>query len=310
MGKKRRGSNASVSVVTVTYRTGIILSDCLAALLDHGEIVEIIVVDNGNPPDTTDLLDRLAEANPTVRLIRPGRNIGFAAGCNSGAAKATGRYLAFVNPDLIVPPGSFDRILAAFAGNGNAWLCGGRLLNMDGSEQRGGRREVLTPWRAFVELTRLDRLAPAHPHFRRLHLMDGRPPHEVTAVPIISGAFMVMPRSRFTALGGMDEHMFLHMEDVDLCLRVLLQGGTVLYCGDTPVYHQRGTSTVTRGFVEWHKTRSTIHYFFKHFRAAYPGWSLYLISGLLLLRWGLVTAAAVPSDLAGLMRRARAAKAR
>lgn len=292
-----------ISVITVTYRTGPILGDCLAALRGHSEVAEIIVIDNGNPPEASVLLDRLA-ADGVIRLIRPGRNIGFAAGCNLGAAQAVGTHLAFVNPDLIVPPGSFARILPILAENGEIWLCGARLLNMDGTEQRGGRREILTPWRALVEVLRLDRLAPEHPHFRRLHLQDERPVTEVTAVPTISGAFMVMARERFTALGGFDEGMFLHIEDVDLCLRVLLAGGTVVYCGDVPVNHRRSTSDVTRCFIEWHKSRSTIRYFFKHFRTSYPLWSLMMIAALLWLRFCVAAIRALPADAMRLARRA------
>ena len=44
-------------------------------------------------------------------------------------------------------------------------------------------------------------------------------PAGIVEVPAISGAFMVMARDRYLALGGMDEAMFLHIEDVDLCLR-------------------------------------------------------------------------------------------
>ena len=107
------------------------------------------------------------------------------------------------------------------------------------------------------------------------------------------------------ALGGMDEGMFLHIEDVDLCLRVLKQGGRILYCADAPVFHHQGTSDAARCVVEWHKTRSTVRYFFKHFRGPYPAWSLAVVSALLWLRWLGVVVVAAPGDLAHLPRRTR-----
>jgi len=293
---------AEISVGVVSYRTGTILAECLAALTAAPEVGEILVVDNGNPPVATALLDRLAQAEPRLTVIRPGRNLGFAAACNRIAAQARGRLLVLVNPDLIVPAGTFAGLRASLD-DGTVWLCGARLLNPDGSEQRGGRREVLTPWRALVELLRLDRLAPAHPHFRRLHLIDQTPPAGTVEVPVISGALMAIRRDRYLALGGMDERMFLHLEDIDLCLRVLAAGGRVLYCGDLPVYHQRGSSDVARVFVEWHKTRSSIYYFRKHFTTTYPGWSLHLLAALLLARFALVAAGALPADLARWWRR-------
>lgn len=291
------------TVGVVSYRTGPVLDSCLAALRTAAGVTEILVVDNGNPPGAAARLDRLAAAEPRLRLIRPGRNLGFAAGCNLIAAQARGRLLALVNPDLIVPATTFERLRACLDADPAVWLCGARLLNPDGSEQRGGRREVLTPWRALVETLRLDRLAPHHPHFRRLHRLDGAPPETSVAVPVISGALMAIRRDRFLALGGMDEAMFLHLEDVDFCLRVLSAGGQVLYCGGVPVHHHRSSSDVARWFVEWHKTRSSIRYFHKHFSATYPGWSLRLIALLLLGRFVLVAGRALPADLGRWLRR-------
>jgi GT2 family glycosyltransferase len=292
-----------LGVVVVTFHTGPALADCLPPLLNDPCVAEVVLVDNGNPPAMREWLKGLAAVEPRLRLIEPGRNLGFAAGCNLGAQLCGGTVLAFVNPDLRVPPGTFAHLGRLLADRPDAWLLGGRLLNMDGTEQRGGRREVLTPWRAAVEVLRLDRLAPDHPHFRRLHLLDQPAPAVTTAVPVVSGAFMVMPRDRFEALGGFDDEMFLHMEDVDLCLRVLNHGGMVLYCGDVPVYHQQGSSDAAQWWVEWHKTRGTIRYFTKHFSSTYPRWGLKLIAAMLWGRLLLVGLRHLPSDMARLWRR-------
>lgn len=287
----------AVSAIVVTYRTGPILRDCLMALRGEPDLAEIIVVDNGNPAADRDWLDRTKEEDPRVTLVRPGRNLGFSAACNRAAALAHGDMLAFVNPDLIVPLGTFAKLLPLFSEPSDIWICGGRLMNPNGSEQRGSRRETLTPWRAFVELMRLDRLAPSHPYFRRFHLMDEPPLAEIVEVPAISGAFMMMPRDRFSALGGFDEMMFLHAEDLDLCLRTLLAGGRILYHHGIELHHQRSTSDVPAFFVEWHKTRSVCHYFRKHFQHTYPAWCLSAISTLLWFRFVLAILPRLPADL-------------
>src|SRR5205823_14127777 len=123
-----------------------------------------------------------------------------------------------------------------------AWLVGGRLQHPDGREQKGGRREFLTPWRAFVETTRLDRLFPDHPYFKRLHLFDEPRVAAPVQVPVVSGAFMMMRRSLYRHLGGMDDAYFMHFDDIDLCLRVHRQGGEVWYAGNVPITHHGGTS--------------------------------------------------------------------
>jgi GT2 family glycosyltransferase len=286
----------TISAVVVTYRTGPVLPACLRAILQNKRIVELIIVDNGNDAVGREFLDEFAAASPAVHLLRPGKNLGFAKGCNLGASQAAGDYVAIVNPDLMVPPDTFDKIVLAFHTYSNTWLCGAQLLNMDGTEQRGGRRDVLTPWRVLIESLRLDRLFPRHPHFRRLNMHQNPPPMAVVEVPTISGALMVLPRLRWLQLGGMDENIFLHLEDTDLCLRILKSGGRILYCGDTPVYHHLGTSDVPRIFIEWHKVRSAGYYFRKHFSTTYPRWALFVVSLALWGRFGAIALRALGKD--------------
>ncbi|MGE5516389.1 MAG: glycosyltransferase family 2 protein [Bacteroidota bacterium] len=291
------------SAVVVTYWTGPSLAECLQALLPQAGLLELIIVDNGNDGDTRNWLQDMASRDPRVRLIRPGRNIGFAAGCNLGAAAARGHYVAFVNPDLVLPPGTLERVRDILDNDPSAWLCGGRLLNMDGTEQRGGRREILSPWRAFIELTRLNLVFPNHPYFRRLHLYQDEDVHDVMEVPTVSGAFMMINKTHYETIGGMDDNLFIHFDDADLCIRIINAGGKILYCGNVPVYHYLSTSDVPRIFVEWHKTRSTSYYFHKHFRATYPAWILTMTSLMLWVRFALIALRGALGDAKMVLRR-------
>ena len=273
-----------VSAITVTYHTGPVFWTCIASILRQSELLELIVVVNGADRDVRARLARLAENDRRILVMEPGSNVGFAHGCNLGANIARGSHLALVNPDCSLAPGTFGAVLNIFGRQPNAWIVGGRLQHPDGQEQRGGRREFLTPWRGFVEMTRLDLLFPNHPYFKRLHLLDETPLLEPARVPVVSGAFMMIPRACFNRLAGMDNKFFLHVEDSDLCLRVHLKGGEVWYAGNVPIAHHRSTSLVSPMFVEWHKTRGACYYFKKHFQGSYPGWSLRLLSIVLWLR--------------------------
>lgn len=276
-------TDSTLSVIIVSYRTGPILQACLAAILSDPAVTQILVIDNGNPATERDFLDRLGREQRRVEIIRPSRNIGFSAACNLGARRAVGAYLAFINPDLIVSTGAMGAIIEDLRSRPDAWIAGARLLGSDGGEQRGGRRDVLTPWRCLVEMTGAWRLFPGHPHFLRFNLHETPIGRGVVDVPTISGACMVLPAARWRQLGGMDEAMYLHVEDIDLCLRVLKSGGRVLYCAHAPVHHLGQSSDVSPLFVEWHKTRGLVRYFHKHFTDTYPRWSLW---GMAALMWG------------------------
>jgi len=300
-----RPATTTLTAIVVSYWTGSVLFECLDSLVGEPLVSQVVVVNNGNSAADTENLERYCRRHPRVQVLNPGWNTGFSVGCNFGAAYATGDYLALVNPDLVVPKGSFVRFLEVFATHERAWLCGGRLENIDGTEQRGGRREILTPWRALNELLRIDRLFPRSAWFRRLHLHEHEDVTEIIEVPTISGAFMIMPRRVFQRLGGMDDNMFMHFEDADLCLRVRQAGGQVLYCGHIPLRHHLSTSDVSRLFVQWHKTRSTCHYFYKHFSHNHPHGVLLLVNLALWLRLLLLLPRLALTDLPGLIRRSR-----
>jgi N-acetylglucosaminyl-diphospho-decaprenol L-rhamnosyltransferase len=265
-----RSEAKSCSVVIVSYKTGPILIDCLRSVLAQADVNQLILVDNGNSRSMVQEINALADQNPRLEIITGHGNVGFSKGCNIGARRARGRYLLLLNPDSIVGEDVLAEALDVFDGFPNAALVTVRLLNPDGSEQRGGRRNLMTPWTCLVEQFRLDRLAPDHPHFKRLNLNENEPLTKITKVQCISGAFMLMPKSTFDDLDGMDEDYFLHVEDVDFCMRIEKAGGEILFVPHISITHQQGTSRVYSGFVEWHKSKSFAKYFFKHFQPQYP----------------------------------------
>jgi N-acetylglucosaminyl-diphospho-decaprenol L-rhamnosyltransferase len=265
-----RNEAKSCSVVIVSYKTGAVLIDCLKSVLMQSDVKQLILVDNGNVRSMVRELNALADDDARLEIITGHGNVGFSKGCNIGARWARGRYLLLLNPDSILGDGVLAEALDVFDEFTDASVVTVRLENPDGSEQRGGRRNLMTPWTCLVEQFRLDRLAPNHPHFKRLNLNEKEPFTEITKVQCISGAFMLMPKSTFEGLDGMDEDYFLHVEDVDFCMRIEKQGGEILFVPYLSVMHQKGTSRVYSGFVEWHKSHSFAKYFFKHFQPQYP----------------------------------------
>lgn len=288
------------SVVMVSYRTGPVLTESLQAALDQEAVDTVVLVDNGNSAEIRRAVDALAAADERLRVVRGHGNVGFARGCNLGAKVATGSHLLLLNPDCILRPGVVRRGLQVLDGDPTAAALTVRIENTDGTEQRGGRRNQMTPWTCLVEQFRLDRLMPNHPHFQRLNLNEAEPLTEITPVQCISGAFMMMPRAVYDRVGGMDEDYFLHVEDVDLCMRIQKDGGSILYVPDVAVTHVKGTSRVSPLLVEWHKSVSVTKYFNKHFRPQYPDLALRLISLAIFAR---LAVRAIPLTLAWLSER-------
>jgi len=276
----------SVSAVVVSYFTGPLLARSIASLRADLNIRDIIVVDNGNWNGAVDaavaVSDDLGD-DPPVSVITGQGNVGFAAACNLGARRGAGEHLLFLNPDAAMPDGGVSQLLADAGECESPWVIGAKLVDRDGVEQQGSRRMTLTPWRAFVEATKLYALAPRHPYFRRFNLHGEPCPRAVARVPVISGACFFTPKADYFAIGGMDERYFLHVEDVDFCLRFANAGGNIYFTPNVAVLHQGSSSRVNPMRVEARKTASVLRYFRAHFADPYPAGFLPLVSACL---WG------------------------
>jgi len=281
---------APVTAIVVTYYTGPVLARTIASLKAQPEITEIIIVDNGN---WTDAVVRAAvpdEDGPRVEIVSGHGNVGFSAACNMGAKRAGGDYLLFLNPDAVLPTGGVSQLLADAKDHDHPWMIGAKLVDPDGIEQVGSRRATLTPWRALVETLRLYKLAPRHPYFRRFNMHADPCPGEVVPVPVTSGACFLISADDFSLVGGFDEKYFLHVEDVDFCLRFGQAGGTVYFDPKVQVTHFKGSSRANRIGIEFHKTRGMHHYFRRHFARVYPPLFLPLVSVFLWLRLAVFSA--------------------
>lgn len=253
----------SICVVIVSYRTGPALSACLEALTRVSGLDEVVLVDNGNAPAETDVIEAFAAADTRMRLLRGQGNVGFAAACNLGAAEAKSDVLIFANPDVILEPDALLRLAAALEAAPPPALVGGDLRDRDGRPERGSRRERLTLWRAFVAFSGLSRLEPIAPVFRDFNRHGDPLPSAPQRVGAVSGALMAMRRADFERIGGFDEGYFVHVEDLDLCRRAEDLGWPVLFAPGPHGRHVRSTSAIAPEIVARHKAAGMARYFSK-----------------------------------------------
>lgn len=254
----------TIAAIIVTWRTGPRLFACLAAALAASDIDEVIVVDNGNPREVRARLHTAQAACDKLEVICGHGNIGFGAGCNLGAKRTKADRLLFLNPDAVIPPGAAQALAeAGEAAPARPWIAGGRIVDLSGREQRGGRRGAITPWSAFVEATGLTRLAKAHPKFAPVHLETAPEPDRPHATGAVSGAFMMIRADDFSKMDGFDAGYFFHVEDVDICRRAREAGGAVVYHPHAISRHEGATSAINALKVGWFKGRGFARYFQK-----------------------------------------------
>lgn len=245
----------AVSAIVVSYHTGPRLKECLYALVADPAVTQIVIVDNGNPPETAAFLDDVQSRYQKITLVRDGTNPGFGAAVNKGVQQASSKYILVINPDAVLRRGSVEALIQAGQDVSAPWIVGGRIFGIDGKEQRGGRRKTLTLWRAIG-------LQSWNQH--REPLM-----REPVSVGAISGAFFLMKKTDFNAVGGFDETYFLHFEDVDLCRRVMDAGGAVIFQPSAGALHYTSTSDVPSDVVLAHKADSLKYYLKTHARGPF-----------------------------------------
>jgi GT2 family glycosyltransferase len=200
----------TLSVVLVTYNDGDIAAAAAAELarqLRTGD--EIVVLDNASADGTADVVERAA---PSATVIRSATNTGFAAGCNRAAAAASGELLVFLNPDVLPAPDFCDAIRRPLE-SGRGWAAWQGLLT------EGGGRTVNTAGNVI--------------HFTGISWtgLSGQPVESVPPGPrevgVVSGACLAIPREQWVAHRGFPERFFMYCEDVDLSLRLRLEGGVL-----------------------------------------------------------------------------------
>lgn len=244
----------SVSVIMVSYHTGPVLFEAVEAVLAAPDVAELIVVNHDNPPGDEARLVALAAAEDAMTLINTRANLGFAKGCNLGAAKATSAHLLFLNPDAVPADGAAAMLSRTLKAVPEPAVVGARVVDEQGRDTPAARRGALTVKTAVGGYL-------GGPGMRRD--MEPMPPG---AVPMetVSGAALMMSRKGFDRLGGFDDGYFLHVEDIDLCKRARDAGGAVMFEPRAIVRHAGSTSKVSRLKVERWKANGMIRYFARH----------------------------------------------
>lgn len=244
----RGAADALISVIVVAHDSGATLARCVAALEASTIPYELIVIDNASRDGAPSAFSTRAP----FTLLRNTDNPGFGIACNQGAARATGRWLLFLNPDCFVARDTLAQLRLLAEADPALGLIGADVRDARGMRERAARRRDPTPARVLNELV-------GRTHDGLYGAIGAGP---LTAVDAVSGALMFMPRAAFERVGGFDPGFRLHAEDLDLCRRVRANGYVVAVAEQVAVMHAKGSSSRRRPlFVTWHKYRGLWRYY-------------------------------------------------
>ena len=221
-----------LAVVILNYNGASMLSRFLPSVLKYSPGTEIVVADNASTDDSVAVV---ADGFPAVRLIRLDRNYGFADGYNMALEQVDAEYCLLLNSDVEVTQGWLEPLLSFMESNPGAVACQPKILAYNNKTQF----EYAGAAGGFI-----DRYGYPYCRGRLFDTVeeDNGQYNDVCRVFWATGAAMMVRSDAFRKAGGFDGRFFAHMEEIDLCWRMLARGGEIYVVPQSMVYHVGGAT--------------------------------------------------------------------
>ncbi len=233
----RAAPNSGVSIIIVTYNSASVLPgllDSLPAGLEGIKQFETIVVDNDSVDNSVDIA--LAHSI-RPKIIRMGRNAGYAAAINAAAATVRpDADLLILNPDVRLLPGAASLLVDRLA-DSSVGVAVPRIVGEDGTTRLSLRREpsLMTAWTDAMLGGRLAASIGTGEIIDDPAIYDQR-----GLIEWATGAILAVAARARGAVGDWDESFFLYMEEVEYLRRVRECGFSVAYVPQAKAVHLEG----------------------------------------------------------------------
>ncbi|HVL96055.1 MAG TPA: glycosyltransferase [Solirubrobacteraceae bacterium] len=240
MSSTTPSASPPVLVAVVSWNTRDLLDACLASLRPEADAgrARVIVVDNASSDGSAALA---AERHPWAELVALEENVGFGRAVNLAAARApAAAFVAPANADVALEPGALEALLAAARADPGAGVLAPRLVLDDGSTQHSLYPFPTLPFTLAFNLgvPRLSRRLAD-----RWCLEGAWDPGRPRRAPWAIGAFLLVRRAAWDAVGGFDERQWMYAEDLDLGWRLRRAGWATRYVPGARVRHSGGAAT-------------------------------------------------------------------
>lgn len=220
------------SVVILNWNTSDFLVRFIPGILSSlkGLDAELVVADNGSEDSS---VETMALRFPDVKTIRLDRNYGFTGGYDKALSALDSEYFLLLNSDIEVTEGWLQPLVETLDRNPDVGACAPKLH----SWHERDRFEYAGAAGGYVDCF-------GFPFCRgRVMKMTERDEGQYdTPADVLwaTGACLLVRSSLFTKLGGLDNRFFAHMEEIDLCWRIQLEGFRVRIVPQSVVYHLGG----------------------------------------------------------------------
>lgn len=275
-------TDLTISIVNWNGKEYII--DFLKSIFQHTKDIsfEIIVVDNGSRDDS---IKEIQKKFPQVIIIKNQENIGYARAHNQAFKRSHGRYIVFLNLDMLLIEDSFSVLVDYMDQHPKIDICTPTLLYEDYTIQPNIKKnpQLLSQILILLKIHVLFR----HCSPMRQYLAQDFDYTKEQEVEQIMGACVFARRSIMNQVNGWSNEYPFWFEDLDLCKKVQLAQGKIMYIPKTKIIHFESKSAQKQLSLEKQKkfNRGLLLYFFKY-QKFYEYIILYLLHPIsLFLAW-------------------------
>ncbi len=206
------------------------LKRCVDSVFEKStyENYEIILVENGSSEKAVLDYYRELEENPKVKIVRFEGSFNYSAVNNLGVKHAGGEYILLLNNDTQVITVNWMEELLMYAQRPDVGAVGAKLYYGDKTIQHAGVVLALGAHRTA-----------GHSHYKQHRDNLGYMGRLCYAqnVSAVTGACLLVKKSLYDQMGGLDESYAISLSDVDLCLKLRKAGYLNVFTPFAELYH-------------------------------------------------------------------------
>lgn len=227
-------NNKPIAVIILNWNGHDLLNEYLPQVVatTDSAVADIIVADNGSTDNSVELLKTKF---PEVKLLQFDTNHGFAQGYNLAIEQTQYKYTILLNSDVATAPGWITPLYEYMEANPNVGACQPKLL----AYKQKDEFEYAGASGGFIDRN-------GYPYCRGRIFGTVEKDHgqydDVISVFWATGAALMIRSQVYLTAGGLDKDFFAHMEEIDLCWRVLLMGYDIKVVPQSVAYHLGGGS--------------------------------------------------------------------
>ncbi len=220
------------AVVVLSYNGKQLHQDFFPELIAQAHnTYDVVLVDNASIDDT---LAFVQNNFPQAHTLHIPVNKGFANGYYEALQQIQAKYYVLLSADFEITPGWFAPLHSLMESNTNIAACQPKIKYYKDKtmfEYAGAGGGFMDKWgymfcrgRVFFTLEK-----------------DEQQYNNTIETFWAGGGCMFVRASCYHMVGGLDKDLYAHMEEIDLCWRMINRGYKIAYCGDSTVYHIGGS---------------------------------------------------------------------